>query len=59
MTRRPTDPGGYTRTVLPAPRQWPATARPWLLALGGDELRVRAYLWRLLGVGAAAAGRQQ
>ncbi|MEU3423621.1 hypothetical protein AB0F39_34610 [Streptomyces murinus] len=59
MARRQTDSDGYTRTVLPAPRCWPASARPWRLALGGDELRARAYLWRLLGVGAAAAGRQQ
>lgn len=62
MTRRTTESGSYTRTILPPlQHQWTestACAWPWL-GLGGDELRVRAWLWRFLGVGAAAAGRQQ
>ncbi|MFI1890737.1 hypothetical protein [Streptomyces jumonjinensis] len=60
MTRRTTDPGGYTRTILP-PRcpAWQQTAAPTWLGPGGDELRVRAWLWRTLGVGAAPAGRHQ
>jgi hypothetical protein len=61
MTRRTTT--GSCRVTLPPIRhQWtdaPAPGRPWP-AFGGDELRVRAYLWRVLGVGAAAsAGRPQ
>jgi hypothetical protein len=52
---------GTCRVILPPRRpQWssaPSPARLWS-ALGADELRVRAYLWRVLGVGAAAVGRQ-
>jgi hypothetical protein len=61
MTPRTTDPGGYTRTILPPLRpQWAPTVLWWRRpALGGDELRVRAWLWRVLGVGAAAAGRHK
>ncbi|MFF5491533.1 hypothetical protein [Streptomyces virginiae] len=61
MTRRTTESGGYTRTTLPPLRHhWTGTAVMWRrwTPLGGDELRVRAFLWRVLGVG-AAAGRQQ
>lgn len=60
MTRRPIEFGGYTRTTLPPIRhQWAPTVVWWRRSgLGGDELRVRAFLWRVLGVG-AAAGRQQ
>lgn len=61
MTPPTTDTGSCRVTLPPIRHQWtdaPAPARrPWQ-ALGGDELRVRAYLWRVLGVGAAAsAGR--
>lgn len=60
--RRPrrTDTDVPTRTIFPRAYGWPAAPvwRGWL-PLGGDELRVRAWLWRVLGVGAAAAGRQQ
>ncbi|WP_329224250.1 hypothetical protein OG352_39770 (plasmid) [Streptomyces sp. NBC_01485] len=62
MTRRTTETSGYTRTVLPPLRhEWNSQTVMWrrLSLLGGDELRVRAFLWRVLGVGAAATGRQQ
>jgi hypothetical protein len=57
MTPRTTDTGSCRVTLPPIRHQWtnaPAPTRPWP-ALGGDELRVRAYLWRVLGIGAAAA----
>ncbi|MFJ8314046.1 MULTISPECIES: hypothetical protein [unclassified Streptomyces] len=57
--RRTTEAGGYTRTILP-PRSpmWPESALRGWPPFGGDELRVRQFLWRVLGVGAAAAGRR-
>ncbi|WP_143662798.1 hypothetical protein [Streptomyces sp. CB03238] len=62
MTRTTTDSGGYTRTILPPRRPRSAAPAPapvpWPM-FGGDELRVRAWLWRTLGVGAAATGRHQ
>ncbi|MEV5567660.1 hypothetical protein AB0L54_33115 [Streptomyces sp. NPDC052196] len=56
--RRTPEVGGYTRTILP-PRtpMWPTVSlRSWG-PLGGDELRVRRFLWRVLGVGADATRR--
>jgi hypothetical protein len=56
--------GAYTRTILPPrPRAEAASAPVRVCAwarrgLGGDELRVRAWLWRRLGVGAAAGSYQ-
>lgn len=57
--RRTTEAGGYTRTILP-PRSpmWPPLAFQGRPPFGGDELRVREFLRRVLGVGAAAAGRR-
>ncbi|MEU7191739.1 hypothetical protein [Streptomyces sp. NPDC045369] len=54
-------PGGRTRCVFPArtacwPTMAPRAARRWQ---HGDELRARAILWRLLGVGATANRRDQ
>ncbi|MEU8623168.1 hypothetical protein [Streptomyces sp. NPDC048623] len=54
MTRRPTHTGS-TRTFLP-PRApaWPPASTPAPGQIEGDELRVRAYLWRTFGIGCAA-----
>jgi hypothetical protein len=55
--RRTDTSGAYTRIVLPPRPRAEATAAPvracgWgRFSLGGDELRVRAWLYRRLGVG--------
>jgi hypothetical protein len=61
MSQHTTEPG-TCRVILPPRRPQcsaaPHPVRSWSV-LGADEMRVRAYLWRVLGIGAAAAGRQQ
>lgn len=45
---------GYTRTILPTTPGWPPSTAPRWPGYGGDELRVRTWLWVAFGIGVSA-----